>query len=81
MARAVADVRKKVDELSVTTTSAARAAELIPPMLGADGKRRYFLAFQNPAESRGTGGLLGAYGVLEADQGASTCVISGPTRS
>ena len=69
VARAVADVRQKIDDLANTTASAARAAELIPPMLGADGKRRYFLAFQNPAESRGTGGLLGAYGVLEADQG------------
>jgi protein-tyrosine-phosphatase len=69
VARAVADVRLKINELASTTASAARAAELIPPMLGADGARRYFLAFQNPAEARGTGGLLGAYGVLEADHG------------
>jgi protein-tyrosine-phosphatase len=78
VARAVADVQRKVDELATTTDSAARAAALIPPMLGADGKRRYFLAFQNPAESRGTGGLLGAYGVLEADQGRLRVTHLGP---
>jgi protein-tyrosine-phosphatase len=69
VARAVVDVRKKIDDLAATVDDAARAAELIPPMLGADGPRRYFLAFQNPAEARGTGGLLGAYGVLEATDG------------
>ena len=78
MARAVVDVRKKIDQLAATTDDAARAAELIPPMLGADGPRRYFLAFQNPAEARGTGGLLGAYGVLKADDGAIKVEHLGP---
>lgn len=45
------------------------AAELLPPALGADGPRRYFVAFQTNAEARGTGGMVGAYGVLEADAG------------
>jgi hypothetical protein len=49
--------------------NASLAAQLLPPMLGADGPRRYFLAMQNSAESRATGGLLGAYGILEADHG------------
>ena len=31
--------------------------------------RSYLLAFQNPAEARGTGGLVGGYGVLTADHG------------
>ncbi|GGK67541.1 hypothetical protein Sme01_09400 [Sphaerisporangium melleum] len=48
---------------------AADAAALIPPMLGNDGPRRYFLAFQTNAESRGTGGLVGAFGILSADHG------------
>ncbi|GHH64249.1 hypothetical protein GCM10017673_06560 [Streptosporangium violaceochromogenes] len=47
----------------------ATAAALIPPMLGHDGPRRYFLAFQTNAEARGTGGLVGAFGLLEADRG------------
>lgn len=78
VARAVADIRRKVTDLATTTESAARAAELIPPMLGADGPRRYFLAFQNPPESRGTNGLLGAYGIVEADQGHLSVKHLGP---
>ena len=66
---ALEDVRGQVDDLAGTARTADTAATVLPPMLGADGKRRYFLAFQNNAEARGTGGLLGAYGVLEADRG------------
>jgi len=38
-------------------------------MLGGEGPRNYFLAFQTNAEARGTGGLVGAYGILTANQG------------
>ncbi|MER5646578.1 DUF4012 domain-containing protein [Streptosporangium sp. NPDC002524] len=38
-------------------------------MLGGDGPRRYFLAFQTNAEARGTGGLVGAFGILRANRG------------
>jgi hypothetical protein len=55
--------------LAEATSAATTAARLIPAMLGEHGPRRYFVAFQNNAEARGTGGLLGAYGVLEADHG------------
>ncbi|MGI5156861.1 DUF4012 domain-containing protein [Microbispora sp. CA-102843] len=47
----------------------ADAAALLPPMLGRDGPRRYFLAFETNAEARGTGGLVGAFGILKADHG------------
>ncbi|KAB8187255.1 DUF4012 domain-containing protein [Microbispora catharanthi] len=49
--------------------AAANVAALAPPMLGRDGPRRYFLAFQTNAEARGTGGLVGAFGILTADRG------------
>jgi hypothetical protein len=78
VARAVVDVRKRLEDLAATVDDAARAAELIPPMLGADGPRRYFLAFQNPAEARGTGGLLGAYGLLQATDGRIRVTHLGP---
>ena len=48
------------------------AAELAPSMLGADGPRSYLLAFQTPAEARGTGGLLGGFGILRFDNGIPT---------
>jgi hypothetical protein len=52
-----------------TTASAALAASVAPDLLGAQGIRRYFVAFLNNAEMRGSGGLLGAYGVLEVTHG------------
>jgi protein-tyrosine-phosphatase len=66
---AVSELRGDVTQLVSTTRAGEQAARLLPPMLGADGPRRYLLAFQTNAEVRGTGGLLGAYGVLEADDG------------
>lgn len=67
------DVRS---QLQVQTSDIARllgntalAARLAPSMMGADGPRSYFMAFQTNAEARGTGGLLGGFGVLRFDNG------------
>jgi hypothetical protein len=49
----------------------ALAAHLAPAMMGADGPRTYFMGFQTNAEARGTGGLLGAFGILRFDNGAA----------
>ncbi len=62
-------LRDKVDRLTDVLRDAVAAVHVAPTMLGANGPRRYFVAFQNNAESRGTGGLVGAYAVLVADQG------------
>ncbi len=69
VAQARADLLAQLDPLTETAVAAASAAKLAPPMLGADGPRRWFVGFQNPAEARGTGGLLGAWLVLVADGG------------
>ncbi len=45
-----------------STTLAAESAHLLPAILGDEGTRRYFLAFQNNAELRGTGGFMGNWG-------------------
>ena len=50
----------------------ALAARLAPSMMGADGPRTYLMVFQTPAEARGTGGLLGGFGVLRFDNGKPT---------
>lgn len=47
----------------------AIAARLAPSMMGADGPRSYFMGFQTNAEARGTGGLLGGFGILRFDNG------------
>jgi hypothetical protein len=63
------------EALSVVTTldssmrSADLAVRILPVMLGQSGPKRYFLAFQNEAEARGTGGLPGAFAIIEANRG------------
>jgi hypothetical protein len=47
-------------------TRAGNGLSLAATLYGPPGSARYFLAFQNPAELRGTGGLIGQYGVLES---------------
>lgn len=54
------------------------AARLAPSMMGADGPRTYFMAFQTNAEARGTGGLLGGFGVLRFDNGKPSVDTLGP---
>lgn len=57
---------REVDRLHGWLRAASDAAVLLPPMLGREGPRRYFLAFQTNAEARATGGLVGAFGILKA---------------
>jgi uncharacterized protein DUF4012 len=51
------DLRGQVATVALTTATAARAVQLLPPMLGADGPRRYLMLVQNNAEQRATGGV------------------------
>jgi UDP-GlcNAc:undecaprenyl-phosphate GlcNAc-1-phosphate transferase len=48
---------------------AAGTATYLPGLLGEDSPRRYFVAVQNPTEQRGTGGLIGNWGILDASGG------------
>ena len=65
MTALMADVSGYVD-------AASRAAQVLPEMLGQDGPKRYFIAMQNEAEVRGTGGLPGAFAIVTADHGKLT---------
>jgi hypothetical protein len=51
---------------SATARRAGDGLRLAAALWGPAGSTRYFLAFQNPAELRGTGGLIGEYGILES---------------
>ncbi|BEP12778.1 hypothetical protein acdb102_10890 [Acidothermaceae bacterium B102] len=77
VARARASLLAQLTTLVSSTGTAAIAAALAPDMLGAHGPRTYFLAFQNNAEARGTGGLMGAFGVAVADKGTITVTRTG----
>lgn len=74
---AVLTLWRKLDEAADVIGPGARAARLLPPMLGADGPRTYLVAFQNPAERRATGGIFGSYAVVHADQGKISIVDQG----
>ena len=58
--------------------NASLAAQLAPSMLGADGPRTYLMAFQNNAEARGTGGLLGGFGILRFENGIPSIGMLAP---
>lgn len=49
-----------------------RTTRLLPAMLGADGPRSYLVLFQNSAEWRSLGGVVGAVAQLNTDQGRIT---------
>ena len=50
---------------------------IAPGILGFDGPRRYLLAFQNSAEARGTGGIIGAYAKIEVEHGRAKILATG----
>jgi uncharacterized protein DUF4012 len=52
--------------VSKTAERAGQGLKLAATLYGPPGSARWFLAFQNPAELRGTGGLIGEYGILES---------------
>jgi hypothetical protein len=64
-----AETLQLADETLATTVRARALTEALPGFLGADGPRRYFVGFQTSAELRGTGGLIGFWGVLGVDEG------------
>ncbi|WP_243709524.1 DUF4012 domain-containing protein [Micromonospora sp. 15K316] len=67
--QALTDLRGEIDRLAAMTAAADQGARLLPALLGGDGPRRYLLVSQNLAELRATGGMFGAYAVIEAKNG------------
>jgi hypothetical protein len=66
---ALATFDREVGSLRDTLEAAAGLARHLPSFLGEGGARRYFFGAQNPAELRGTGGLLGAYTLMTVRDG------------
>ncbi len=69
VARAVEDARGEVAAAASDATTMDAALEALPAMVGAAGEKRYLLAFLNPAQARGGGGLIGMFSILSADDG------------
>ena len=72
-----AQLQGQIADTSKLIQNTALAARLAPSMMGADGPRTYFMGFQTNAEARGTGGLLGGFGILRFDNGTATVDTSG----
>lgn len=65
-------LQDQTSKLASLLGNTALTARLAPSMLGADGPRTYLMAFQSNAEARGTGGLLGGFGIVRFDDGVPT---------
>ena len=48
-----------------------------PYLAGVERPQRYLVSFQNTAEARGTGGILGAFAIVKIDRGSITVEKSG----
>lgn len=73
-----AQLQAQTADIAKLMGNTAIAAKLAPPLMGADGPRSYFMGFQTNAEARGTGGLLGAFGILRFDDGKPSVDDLGP---
>ncbi|MBW3619531.1 MAG: DUF4012 domain-containing protein [Actinobacteria bacterium] len=69
VADARADFLELVEPVAGTLDDLTALAGSLPPFLGAEEPRRYFLAAANPAEQRGTIGFLGSYAIATFDEG------------
>jgi UDP-N-acetylmuramyl pentapeptide phosphotransferase/UDP-N-acetylglucosamine-1-phosphate transferase len=72
----VPPVRDAIDKVRTQLARAAReadrttaAAKLAPSIFGGSAPRTYLLVVQNNAESRATGGFIGSYGLITAQNG------------
>lgn len=72
MSDARSELQGQISNITSLIENVSLAARLAPSMMGADGPRTYFMGFQTNAEARGTGGLLGGFGILRFDDGVAT---------
>ena len=63
------EIRTQASSLHEATSSIAPILRIFPGISGQSMPRNYLIAFQNSAEARGTGGILGAYAVMNVDKG------------
>jgi hypothetical protein len=74
---AVADASVQLTELRTVTTELSDTTRLVPTMLGVSAPRTYLLAFQNLAEARATGGIIGSWAEAKVAGGKLRLVGSG----
>lgn len=77
LATGAEDFSREVDRALPVAELASEGVRLAPDLLGQDRPRHYFIAFTQPAESRGLGGFVGNFGLLTADDGQLDLTRSG----
>lgn len=70
LAEAVTELDTLLGTVETAADAVSRATALMPAMLGADGPRTYLVVFQNNAEWRSLGGIVGAMATISTDGGS-----------
>jgi hypothetical protein len=74
----LSNLRAKVARAAHDAETGIQAARVVPALLGANGQtKRYFVAFQTPAEQRASGGIIGNFAVVSFTDGHLTLERSG----
>ena len=69
VSKRISSLQTDVDDAARSTADARKILDVVPAMLGSNGKRRYLLVTPTPAEARGSGGVIGNYGEISTDNG------------
>jgi len=69
LSHGITQLRSALDGVAGPLRGAAPVVSALPGMLGADGQRSWFVGLENLAEARGTGGFLGGFAVITANNG------------
>ncbi len=75
---ALRTAREKVADATATAERAETLLHALPGLLGEGSARTYLLSFQTPSEARGSGGVMGFYGILETVDGRVDLVTVAP---
>lgn len=77
LADKLSELQHKVDQGAHDADTGVRAAQVVPALLGANGSKRYFVAFQTPAEQRASGGIIGNFALVDFTAGKLTKIRTG----
>ena len=77
VSRRVVSAQTKLGRATTQVQDLSALSTVAPALLGQDKPRTILLMFQTPAEERGTGGLIGAWGELRTDKGAISLLAFG----
>jgi hypothetical protein len=73
--------RSELMTAAPTLHSISTAIPAITSLLGGRGPRTYFIGLENLAEARGNGGLIGAYAILNVNEGRIHLESAAPRKS